>query len=116
MSDDLPRFRRRAYAQVRDFAARLLTNREDEHTTLRQLIERDNNAYRAVFEARYFVLADGAAEPSKSQWNSLKKRFKRAAPYVFLFKEHGAADCAEGETGCYYLDFGFFEDDRQPRR
>jgi hypothetical protein len=60
------------------------------------------------------VLADGATEPSKSQWNSLKKRFKRAAPYVFMFKEHGAAECEGG--ACYYLDFGFFEDDRPNRQ
>jgi hypothetical protein len=117
----LPVFRRRPYHEVRALMTGLLTNKQDARTTLSALIEREDHSFRVVFEARYFVLNEGETEPSKSQWNNLKKKFKRVAPFVFIFKEHGSAPCEDGTPGCYYIDFGYFVDDRpdkadQPRK
>lgn len=62
-----------------------------------------------MFEAGYFrVIFDGAyfnrdySPPSRSQWNTLKKKMKRHNPLVFIFKEYGTF-----EDGNYFLDFGF---------
>jgi hypothetical protein len=107
----LPLFRRRPYHEVRALVTGLLTNKQDARTALSTLIEREDHSFRAVFDARYFVLNEGESEPSKSQWNNLKKKFKRIAPFVFIFKEHGSAPCEDGTPGCYYIDFGYFVDD-----
>lgn len=63
----------------------------------------DDGHYRAVFEKSLFTLTEGNTEPTKSQWNTLKKRMKRINRNVFIFKAHG--ETAENH---YYLDFGFF--------
>lgn len=65
----------------------------------------DEGYFRAVFDKHYFILPEGITTPSKSQWNTLKKRAKRMDSQVFVLKEHG-----ETEDGLYYLDFGFFKD------
>ena len=111
----LPRFRRRDPEQVEPFIAHILTNKVDPRTTLRRLIERQDHSFRAVFEARFFVLSEGETEPTRSQWNNLKKKLKRAAPDTFIFKEHGREDCAPGKPGCYYIDFGYFAAHDAPR-
>jgi hypothetical protein len=105
---DLPRFRRRDPEHVEAFIAHILTNKVDPRTTLRRLIERADHSFRAVFDPRFFVLSEGETEPSRSQWNNLKKKLKRAAPDAFIFKDHGREDCAPGKPGCYYIDFGYF--------
>ena len=69
----------------------------------------DDGRCRAIFKKSFFVLQEGASEPSKSQWSTLKKKFKRHNPGVFIFKETGEIPCADaGEETCYYIDFGFF--------
>lgn len=105
----VPRFRRRTRDAVEAYASRALAH-EAEATYLRRLIAFDDGHFRAVFDPAYFRLAAGQA-PSKSQWNTLKKRFKRLDPTVFLFKEHGETRCDpdQPDMNCYYLDFGFFE-------
>jgi hypothetical protein len=105
---DLPRFRSRDYDIARAFAAQMLTNHAQPQTALLRLTEREDNSFEAVFAARYFVLNEGETEPSKSQWNNLKKRFKRSEPSIFIFKDHGVATCPDGEPGCYVLYFGYF--------
>ena len=80
--------------------------------SLVRLIERRDHHFRAVFKRSYFQLNEGAAAPSKSQWNTLKKRLKRRNRLVFIFREYGACDCDGGardrsEGACFYLDFGF---------
>ncbi len=73
---------------------------------LRDLTEYPDGHYRAIFDPAYFVLQVGQSEPSKSQWNTLKKKLKRHDPRIFVFKEHGTTTL-NGQS-CYFLDFGFF--------
>lgn len=105
---DLPRFRARDPELVKPFVAHILTNKDDPRSAFVRLIEHPDHSFRAVFAARFFVLNPGETTPSKSQWNNLKKKLKRAAPDVFIFKDHGSIDCAPGTPGCYYLDFAYF--------
>lgn len=111
---DLPRFRRRSPEDVRIFMTHILTNKVDARSALVRLVERDDHSFRAIFAARYFVINPGESEPSKSQWNSLKKKLKRAAPDAFIFKEHGPCECEPGRPGCCYLDFGYFAERIEP--
>lgn len=107
MSSGLPQFARRKPEQVENWVRMALTNpRTADTSALRALIAHDDGHFRAIFSPAYFALADGASEPSKSQWNTLKKHLKRIEPRLFIFKEHGAVEY-EGEA-CLYLDFGFF--------
>lgn len=106
---DLPTFQQRSLDFVVRFAERVLTDYQDPpRGHLRALIPYEDGHYRALFDAAYFVLTEGHTEPSKSQWNSLKKKFKRHDPAIFVFKEHGEAACGETEARCCYIDFGFF--------
>ena len=107
MLKPLPQFHRRSFNYAQRYAARALTNeRQANATRLVQLIPYPDGHYRAIFKQDYFVLPEGQAEPSKSQWNTLKKHMKRMESDVFIFREHGETDCAPGER-CYYVDFGF---------
>ncbi|RMG76179.1 MAG: hypothetical protein D6711_04740 [Chloroflexi bacterium] len=63
----------------------------------------DDGHYRVVFKKSFFTLTQDNTEPTKSQWNTLKKRMKRINKRVFIFKEHG-----ETSEDHYYMDFGFF--------
>ncbi|MCA9903760.1 MAG: hypothetical protein KC547_07890 [Anaerolineae bacterium] len=112
---DLPHFRHRHADEVRDLIAHILTNKTDERSTLLRLVERGDHSYRAIFDSRYFVLAEGEDEPTKSQWNNLKKKLKRAASDIFVFKDHGRIDCQPGKPGCWYVDFGFFAERARPQ-
>jgi hypothetical protein len=106
MSNALPRLHQRPYDAVHGFIAEVLTGHKRDQTSLRQLEVHADGRYRAFFTPDYFVLAAGASEPSKSQWNGLKKKLKRHHPGVFIFKEHGMASC-QGAL-CCWVDFGFF--------
>lgn len=77
----------------------------------------DDGSFRVVFRASHFVLQEGHTEPSKSQWNTLKKQMKRRNRAVFIFKGHEAFPCAgvqpsderdEEDALCYALRFGYF--------
>lgn len=108
----LPTFQRRSVERVQHYAQRVLTN---EYQTppqihLRTIIPYDDGHFRALFSKDYFILPAGQTEPTKSQWNSLKKKFKRHDPAAFVFKEHGVTTCAEAEERCLYIDFGFLAD------
>jgi hypothetical protein len=105
---DLPRFRHRDYDKARAYAAEMLTNHVEPMTTLLRLTEREDHSFEAVFAARYFVLNEGETEPTKSQWNNLKKRFKRHDSSIFVFKDHGASACPDGNPGCYAIQFGYY--------
>jgi len=66
------------------------------------------NVYRALFRQAYFTIQPGNDKPSRSQWNTLKKRMKRVHPGVFVLREYGETQHA-GQTVCY-IDFGFLPD------
>ncbi len=106
MQSELPEFRpvKRAYA------ARLLHSAlsNERGAALLELIEYDDRHYRAVFAASYFQPAAGHDGPSKSQWNTLKKKLKRRDRSIFIYREHGILqESAAGKTPRYFLDFGF---------
>jgi len=110
MDNDLPQFRK----VKRSYAASLIHQALSgpRGAALLQLIEFEDNHFRAVFDISYFQLADGNILPSKSQWNSLKKRLKRRDRSIFIFREYGRIDCeAQGKhlaaNICLYIDFGF---------
>jgi hypothetical protein len=106
---NVPRFRKRRRDMVESFAARVFS-KADNATHLRRLIGFEDGHWRAVFEPAYFTLTEGRTEPSKSQWNTLKKRMKRIDPSVFIFREYGDTHCdPESDATCLYVDFGFFE-------
>lgn len=84
---------------------------EDDTSYFHRLVEYPDGHYRAFFRPAYFKLAADQPEPSRSQWNTLKKKMKRHNAQVFIFRAHGTAPCDESEapdTPCYYIDFGFF--------
>ena len=106
MHSEVPEFRRvkRAYAARLIHSA--LTN--ERGSALLELIEYDDGHFRVVFAASYFQVQAGQAGPSKSQWNTLKKKLKRRDRTIFIFRDHGAVDAFAADSAVrYYLDFGF---------
>lgn len=98
----------------RQFAANLINDvlSGPRGSCLIKLIEYDDHHFRAVFRKSYFELINGADMPSKSQWNTLKKKLKRRNRRIFVFREYGLASCSEyasvpHDQVCLYLDFGF---------
>ena len=110
MHDELPAFRKVKRSYAASFIHGVLSGPRG--SALRQLIEYDDNHYRAIFAADYFQMTDGRSEPSKSQWSTLKKKIKRRNRSAFIFRQHGGANCQTGDPveRCLYLDFGFLLD------
>lgn|SRR5690606_20929782 len=104
MPTTLPQFAPRNYASILEFAQIIFTNHQSDEIWLHELIAYKDHHYRAIFKPQYFILPSPTAEPSKSQWNSLKKKFKRHDRQAFVFKDYGKT-----ETHLYYIEFGFFE-------
>lgn len=98
----LPPFVPHQHDYVWRFIENVLSHPESDHTYLLDLIEYDDHHYRAVFSADYFhrdeMIID---EPTKSQWNTLKKKLKRHNRSIFVLKQYGMID----ERA--YLEFGF---------
>lgn len=99
--DELPDFRKVAFTVAHQTASRALSP-QGTGTTLQKLLVFEDHHFRALFTPSYFVLNEGESEPTKSQWNTLKKRFKRLDHNIFIFKEHGQQD------GLFYIDFGYY--------
>ena len=107
---ELPEFQQRPYEQALNYAKQVFQDREDrDHTHFIDLIAYDDGHFRALFERDFFYIQPGADEPSKSQWNTLKKHMKRIDRKTFVFKDHGKTQTHDGRP-CYYVDFGFFLD------
>lgn len=106
MDDELPEFEARSLEQVQAFVQSIFG------PNYQALIAHEDGHYRVIFNEAQFTLTEAKPDPTKSQWSTLKKRFKRRDQSVFVFKETGAAACPEeagATTGrCYYVDFGFF--------
>jgi vancomycin permeability regulator SanA len=98
----LPTFRKVTLNKAARFAQQVFGDK------LATVIAKENDSYRAVFAVNYFTLQPDADAPSKSQWNTLKKRMKRVNKGVFVFKAHG--DTTHEGTPRYYVDFGFLTD------
>jgi len=110
MTDQLPAFIRRDRDDVFELMRGLLTNPFQQPPTshLKAVIPYDDGHFRVLFDPAYFILAAGADAPSKSQWNTLKKRLKRHEPTLFIFKQHGTQGAA------LYLDIGFVAKRSEP--
>ena len=105
--EDLPPFKRRKRDDVLAFITAMLINEHSdssEESHFIELVDYEDGHFRVLFNPRYFVVREGQTEPTKSQWNSLKKKLKRHDSSVFVFKEYGAAGANKSQ---YYLDFGF---------
>ncbi len=105
---DLPKFKRHNYDHVLALATEVMTRHPNlEESYLRRLDLLRDGHYRLTFDLDYFVTESG--EPTKSQWNSLKKKLKRHDKEIFVFKEHGISSAPE-QSGEHwgYLEFGFF--------
>ena len=110
MREELPKFQKVRHRFAAEFINGVMSGPRG--ASLLKLIEYDDHHYRAVFRQSYFELHDGAETPSKSQWNTLKKKLKRRDRRVFVFREYGPIDCsihtsARSDQVCLYLDFGF---------
>ncbi len=101
---NLPDFARRDRDEVFTLMHDLLTNphQSPPRSHLKELVMHDDGHFRVLFDPAFFILPEGETSPSKSQWNTLKKRIKRHQPTIFVFKEYGTS----GKH--VYLDFGFF--------
>lgn len=106
MSNKLPKFKAQPIDKVENFAANVLTNPGGKDSHLIEIIVYEDHHYRAYFSKAYFILPEDQPVPSKSQWNSLKKKLKRHDRQIFVFKDHGDTEW-EGEA-VYYIDFGYF--------
>ena len=98
--DDLPQFEPWPTGRVHALATSVFMGH------LVRLESFEDGHYRAIFERSYFHLEEGQ-EPSKSQWNTLKKRFKRRHRNIFIFRVYGRLDVDEASSERYYVDFGF---------
>ena len=106
---ELPVFKARKYDQVLVLITQVLTHpNKPDHSYIVHLDENTQGYYRAIFSLEYFTIAE--ATPTKSQWNSLKKKLKRHDRNVFVFKETGLVACESEnlDAVCCYIDFGFF--------
>ncbi len=110
MHSELPDFRRVSKTYAATFINSVLSGAGG--ASLLRLIEFEDHHFRAIFKVSYFQLAEAAGSPSKSQWNTLKKKMKRRNRSVFIYRQYGQIACDESERGeskpaCLYLDFGF---------
>ena len=113
MHRELPQFRKVKYQYAASLINAVLTGPQG--ASLSQLIEYDDHHFSVIFRQSYFQLGAGATSPSKSQWNTLKKKLKRRNRLIFVFREYGKCDCEKERRriplqDCFYLDFGFLFD------
>lgn len=104
----LPTFATRDYEKVLQLMTDILTPPHLDESTLIQLTSFNDGHFRAIFNPNYFVLADNRDIPSKSQWNTLKKKLKRHDKRIFVFKKHGIIEHQKDGSQQFYVDFGFF--------
>lgn len=102
----LPDFQHRSADSVAAFMTPLLTRTTaPDISYFRGLTAYKDGHFRLAFSLDYF----GATEtPTKSQWNSLKKKLKRHDPRIFVLKEHGLTACNDPNERCGYVEFGYF--------
>ena len=101
---ELPNFdRSRDLEKVRGFIRHAFTR--GNYSFFQDLQAYNDGHYRVLFDPSYFVIGEGQTEPSRSQWNTLKKHLKRMDRQLFVFKGHGFAG-----SDSAYIDFGFFQD------
>ena len=102
---DLPEFKAHKHEEVVMFITQVLTHpNKPEETYFRRLVEYEDGHYGAEFSLSYFASTD---IPTKSQWNSLKKKLKRHDKKAFVFKDYSIVPCADS-VSCGFVEFGFY--------
>ena len=107
---ELPRFTKQSSERVKHFAIQVFTHPSDpEKSYFQELHEHEDKHFSVVFSLNYF---ENATIPTKSQWNSLKKKLKRHDKRLFIFKEHLIVKCDGGEDlqRCGQIEFGFLRE------
>lgn len=100
----LPTFVQHHHDYVATFITGVLMHPDKDDSYFIDLVEYDDHHFRVIFSTDYFHRDEGhQGEPTKSQWNTLKKKLKRHNRSVFVLKEHGLL----GEKA--YLEFGFVQ-------
>ena len=94
MTSDLPVFRKVKHSYSAE-PRQLAVLSSPRGAALLRLIEFEDNHFRAIFDQSYFQLQDGKTAPSKSQWSTLKKKFKRRNRSIFVFRAHGELPCPQ---------------------
>ena len=114
MYDELPEFRKTKHEYAMKFINSVLMGPGG--ASMVRLEAFEDYHFRAIFKLSYFQLGQEADMPSKSQWNTLKKKMKRRNHSVFVFREYGVITCEESKPesakngSCLYIDFGFMYD------
>jgi hypothetical protein len=112
MFNELPEFRKTKYSYAMTYINGVLMGGDG--ASLVKLEEFDDHHFRVIFKISYFQLAEDVDMPSKSQWNTFKKKMKRRNHSVFVFREYGVIDCDQAgkntQQPCLYIDFGFMYD------
>ncbi|RMF80439.1 MAG: hypothetical protein D6737_07985 [Chloroflexi bacterium] len=108
----LPKFAKQRYDKVHQLVSGALSHGDAGGAGyLLSLKMAADNHYRVIFSGAYFNLSDEHPQPTKSQWNNLKKRLKRREPRLFIFKEYGEIECPKKHAvsqKCFYIDIGYF--------
>lgn len=103
---ELPEFKTQRREFVTEFLRQVFSHPNQEQSHFVRLVEHSDGHYSVIFSLGYF--AETNNEPTKSQWNSLKKKLKRHDKRIFVFKDHSVIDCDAPWIRCGSLDFGFF--------
>jgi hypothetical protein len=107
---ELPKFTKQSSERVKHFAVQVFTHPSDpEKSYFQELREHEDKHFSVIFSLNYF---GNTTTPTKSQWNSLKKKFKRHDKLVFVFKEHFIVKCGDGEglLECGQIEFGYLRE------
>ena len=108
MMKELPHFKTHRHAEVIDFVTQVFIRpNQPEISYFVRLIDHSDGHYGIVFDLSYFASAEA---PTKSQWNSVKKKLKRHDKQIFVFKDYSVMPCngSGTEKQCGYIEFGYF--------
>lgn len=97
---NLPELSPKSLDEVKNFAEEAFSRNKVNYFV--SVEKKESNLFRVFFDPTYFVIQPDRTEPSKSQWNTLKKHIKRLNSSVFVSKFHGL------QNNRYFVDIGFF--------
>lgn len=108
----LPEFRKTKYEYAMKFVNSVFMGAGG--ASLVRLETFEDNHFRAIFRPSYFQTSEDTTIPSKSQWNTLKKKMKRRNHAIFIFRKYGTINCGGSKPSatetCLYMDFAFLYD------
>lgn len=107
---ELPQFTKQPMERVTHFAMLMFSHPNQPETSyFQRLVAYEDGHFGAVFSLNYFEKTE---VPTKSQWNSLKKKFKRHDKRIFVFKDQSVVACeAEDDSlRCGQIEFGYLRE------